>query len=77
MNRRTFFGRFAKAIAGCILAAHVDFGSLIPVPETKLNPIIAGQLEYFVQPLYDLYAIAANAPRMSTALFNVSAAEAG
>jgi hypothetical protein len=33
MNRRSFFSRLGQAVAGAVLAAHVDFGSLLPVQE--------------------------------------------
>lgn len=33
MNRRRFFSRLSKAVAGAVLVAHLDFGSLIPMPE--------------------------------------------
>jgi hypothetical protein len=54
MNRRTFFSRFSKALAGAVLAAHLDFGSLVPEPPI----LLAFDLDARVQPIYDVYAAA-------------------
>ena len=38
MNRRSFFGRLAAAAAGAALTAHLELGSLIPIPEAPASP---------------------------------------
>jgi hypothetical protein len=32
VNRRSFLGRIGKAVAGAVIAAHMDLGSLVPLP---------------------------------------------
>ena len=72
MNRRNFFARFSQAVAGAVLAAHVDFGSLIPKPPVAgLQPLMYGNLEPLVQPLYDVYAVASYTTVPRIALFAI------
>jgi hypothetical protein len=56
MNRRTFLKRTSQALAGAVLAAHLDFGSLIPVPTPTRASITAFDLESVAQPIYDFYS---------------------
>jgi len=36
MNRRGFFNRLSKAVAGAALATHLSLGELVPVPSAEV-----------------------------------------
>jgi hypothetical protein len=38
VNRRSFFSRASKAVAGAVIAAHMDLGSLVPIQEQIYFP---------------------------------------
>ena len=56
-KQHRFESRFKSRFAGCQEVSEFEVGR----PKYKLlrkNPIVAGQLEYLVQPLYDFYGVA-------------------
>ena len=57
-NRRGFFGRFGRALAGAALIAHLKFGELVPVPLSVVesDPWATETLQY----LYLNIALAAD-----------------
>ena len=60
--------RFKSQFARCQEITAVEVGR----PRTKMlrkNPIIAGTLEYLVQPIYDYYGVAVATPVTKQSLF--------
>lgn len=63
MNRRSFLSSITKALLGAAIAANLELGSLVRVPEISHEAI--------VQPLYDIYSVMADTQSKPLSLFEV------
>lgn len=57
MVKNKFSSRYKSRFEGCREIAEKEVGRP-KLHGLRLNPIVAGQLEYLVQPIYDFYAVA-------------------
>src|SRR5215475_2106769 len=57
MREHKFSSRFTSRFAKCRLIEESEIGNPRPIA-LRRNPIVAGQLEYLVQPIYDFYGVA-------------------
>jgi hypothetical protein len=53
MNRRTFFGRITKAFAGAALVAHLELGSLVPIPSVATVDERMAELDRYLTEMWD------------------------
>jgi hypothetical protein len=70
VNKEKFSSRYASRFARCTEIEEREVGR----PKTHLlrkNPIVAGQLEYLVQPIYDFYAVAVATAVTKQSLFSL------
>ena len=70
VNKKKFASRYGSRFAQCQEIEEREVGR----PKTHLlrkNPIVAGQLEYLVQPIYDFYGVAVNTSVTKQSLFSL------
>lgn len=71
VNKKRFHSRYASRFAKCFEIEEREIGC----PKTRFplrrNPIVAGQLEYLVQPIYDFYAVAVATAVTKQSLFSL------
>lgn len=69
MVKHKFQSRYSSRFAGCLEIEEKEIGNpKVHLPLRK-NPIVAGQLEYLVLPLYDFYGVAVATAASKQSLF--------
>jgi hypothetical protein len=68
MVKQRFTSRYKSRFDGCREIAEREVGRP-KLHSLRTNPIVAGQLEYLVQPIYDFYAVAIATPVTKQQLF--------
>jgi hypothetical protein len=70
VNKKNFSSRYGSRFARCTEIEEREVGRPKLLPLRK-NPIVAGQLEYLVQPIYDFYAVAVATAVTKQSLFSL------
>lgn len=63
--------RYTSRFARCLEIPEREIGNPKPKYSLRRNPIVAGQLEYLVQPIYDFYAVAVATALSKQSLFSL------
>lgn len=63
--------RYTSRFARCLEIPEREIGNPKPTWSLRTNPIVAGQLEYLVQPIYDFYAVAVATALSKQSLFSL------
>ena len=71
MVRKKFSSRYTSRFARCSEIEEREIGNPKLLQSRRRNPIVAGQLEYLVQPLYDFYAVAVATAVTKQSLFSL------
>jgi hypothetical protein len=71
MQKRNFSSRYVSRFAKCREIEESEIGNPKLLMALRRNPIVAGQLEYLVQPVYDYYAVAVATPLSKQNLFTL------
>lgn len=71
MVTHKFTSRYTSRFARCLEISENEIGNPKPHLSLRRNPIVAGQLEYLVQPIYDFYAVAVATALSKQSLFSL------
>lgn len=71
MVKQRYASRYISKFARCREIEEREIGNPKPHLSLRKNPIVAGQLEYLVQPIYDYYAVAVATPLSKQSLFSL------
>ena len=71
MVTKNNLSRYTSRFARCLEISEREIGNPKPNLSMRRNPIVAGQLEYLVQPIYDFYAVAVATAASKQSLFSL------